>query len=91
MAKLDAQLRAIGGDEGKSARPALPPVPDNFARLWATLPPEMQGDLLRTFIAWIEVRRGEVEIQFRPFNAPGWPETLTIPIVNMRWHKANKA
>lgn len=91
MAKIDTQLRAIGADDGAAQHPALPPVPDDFAGLWSTLPPEMQGVLLRTFIAWIEVRRGSIEIQFRPFDAPGWPETLLIPIVNMRWHKANKA
>lgn len=84
--KIDKEIaKLLVRVEENAARP-LPPIPANFDELWQKLAgnPAAQGETLRTFIDWCEADRKSFKVIFRAYDAPGWPNSMTIPIVHLK-------
>jgi hypothetical protein len=89
-AKLAELNRRIADLQAKQAAVpvvarALPPPPEDLAARWALLAdrPMERHQLLSTLLERIVVEKGQLRVMFRPYDHPGWPSEITIPIVRL--------
>lgn len=81
--KIDGQILSLG--ERQEQGPVLPPkLPVDLVDAWGRLGEQGRGMLIRSIVDHCESSKTDFIFHLKPFDYPGWPDTISLPRRNMQ-------